>query len=525
MRNPADTNSTRELAAIMFSDIVGYTLIMGRDEREGLRAVREHRAYLRSMLPQFNGRLIGEIGDGTLSSFHSAVDAVNCARELQATLVEDPHLRLRIGIHVGDVVFTDNTVLGDGVNIASRLNAIAAPGGVCISERVYEEIRNKPEMAATYLGEKSLKNVSRPIRVYALATSASSSRGGKSAASAFARLARRAASRLPSLRTFSLASVGTALVGYLLYSAFYVELATAFLIYVPRMLPARVHQKIGYCTTSDGVRIAYGTVGNGPPIVIVLGWATHLTRGPNSPTYNSDFLESVGAHHLVVQYDGRGSGLSERGLRDYSLEPRVRDLEAVVDALKLKRFALEGLSAGGAATIAYAARHPERVTRIILYDTYARPGDPNQPAERQRREVRALVESGWNNPAYREMFTNLLMPNGSEIDKRFMNEMLRISGTPEDVSAFLSACDHTDVSALASQIKAPTLIIHVRGDQEVPFAAGADLASLIPGARLVPIEGIDHVPIPGDGEAEQIQRAVRPFLDQDLKPASASANR
>jgi len=121
-------NPTRELAAIMFSDIVGYTALMGRDEREGLRAVREHRERLRAVLPLFNGRLIGEVGDGTLSSFHSAVDAVNCARELQATLVENPELRLRIGIHVGDVVFTDKTVLGDGVNIASRIHELAPPG-------------------------------------------------------------------------------------------------------------------------------------------------------------------------------------------------------------------------------------------------------------------------------------------------------------------------------------------------------------------------------------------------------------
>src|SRR5277367_4399629 len=161
-------NPTRELAAIMFSDIVGYTALMGRDEREGLRAVREHRERLRAVLPLFNGRLIGEVGDGTLSSFHSAVDAVNCARELQATLVENPELRLRIGIHVGDVVFTDKTVLGDGVNIASRIHELAPPGGCCISERVYEEIRNKPEFHVQDLGEKHLKNVARPIRAYAL---------------------------------------------------------------------------------------------------------------------------------------------------------------------------------------------------------------------------------------------------------------------------------------------------------------------------------------------------------------------
>ena len=171
MTSSSDTlaaNPTRELAAIMFSDIVGYTALMGRDEHEGLRAVREHRAHLRAVLPQFNGRLIGEIGDGTLSSFHSAVDAVNCARELQAKLVEDPDLRLRIGIHVGDVVFTDKTVLGDGVNIASRIHELAPPGGCCISERVYDEIRNKPEFRVQDLGEKKLKNVARAIRAYAL---------------------------------------------------------------------------------------------------------------------------------------------------------------------------------------------------------------------------------------------------------------------------------------------------------------------------------------------------------------------
>jgi adenylate cyclase len=108
-------NPTRELAAIMFSDIAGYTAIMGRDERKALRALDDHRDLLRTILPRFNGRLVGEIGDGTLSSFHSALDAVNCARAAQAALQDDPSLKLRIGIHLGDVVFSNNTVLGDGV--------------------------------------------------------------------------------------------------------------------------------------------------------------------------------------------------------------------------------------------------------------------------------------------------------------------------------------------------------------------------------------------------------------------------
>src|SRR5713101_5719203 len=138
---PSDTsaaNPTRELAAIMFSDIVGYTAIMGRDEQKGVQAIADHRAQLRSLLPRFNGHLIGEIGDGTLSSFHSVLDAIGCARELQANLKDDPELRLRIGIHLGDVLLTNNTVLGDGVNVASRIHALAPPGGICVSEHVYD---------------------------------------------------------------------------------------------------------------------------------------------------------------------------------------------------------------------------------------------------------------------------------------------------------------------------------------------------------------------------------------------------
>jgi class 3 adenylate cyclase len=158
----------RRLAAIMFSDIAGYTAIMGRDEPQGIRALAAHRQLLRSRLPTFNGRMLGEIGDGTLSSFHSAVDAVNCAREIQAALEKDPDLRIRIGIHVGDVVFSADNAWGDGVNIASRIHALAEPGGICISERVYDDIRNQPEINAICLGERTFKNVNHAIKVYVI---------------------------------------------------------------------------------------------------------------------------------------------------------------------------------------------------------------------------------------------------------------------------------------------------------------------------------------------------------------------
>jgi adenylate cyclase len=167
----AATNPTRQLDAIMFSDVVGYTAIMGRDEHAALRALDAHRELLRTLLPKFNGRMVDEIGDGTLTSFHSALEAVNCAREVQASLQDQPELKVRIGIHLGDAVFSNNTVLGDGVNVASRIHALAPPGGICVSANVYDEIRNKPGTRLKDLGEQRLKNVSRPIRVYQIVES------------------------------------------------------------------------------------------------------------------------------------------------------------------------------------------------------------------------------------------------------------------------------------------------------------------------------------------------------------------
>ncbi len=185
MATPTDTQPAaprRELAAIMFSDIASYTAIMGRDEQEGLEARNSHRELLRTILPRFNGRLLGDLGDGALSSFHSAIDAVNCARAFQAATGNNPQFRIRVGIHVGDVLFSDNTVVGDGVNVASRIVALADPGRICISERVYEEIRNQRGMAVKSLGIKNLKNVSRPIGVYVLSEGADSTAAAESSA-------------------------------------------------------------------------------------------------------------------------------------------------------------------------------------------------------------------------------------------------------------------------------------------------------------------------------------------------------
>lgn len=158
----------RKLAAIMFTDIVGYTALMSKDEQKALQVLQKNRDVLKPLIKQFNGEWLKEMGDGTLSSFNSAVEAVNCALEIQRTLKDDPGFKLRIGIHVGDVIFSGGDVFGDGVNVASRIEPLAETGGICVSERVYEDLQNKPDITAVLLGEKRLKNVGHPVKVYAL---------------------------------------------------------------------------------------------------------------------------------------------------------------------------------------------------------------------------------------------------------------------------------------------------------------------------------------------------------------------
>ncbi|MFC1538134.1 adenylate/guanylate cyclase domain-containing protein [Candidatus Latescibacterota bacterium] len=164
----------------MFTDIVGYTALMSKDEENALRILQKNRDVVKLFVGQFNGELLKEMGDGNLCSFPSVVDAVNCALEIQKSLKDESDFKLRIGVHLGDVVVEEGgDVFGDGVNVASRIENLAEPGGICVSERVYHDIRNKPNIDAVSLGEKSLKNVSHPLKIYCVKTGAESARGAQ----------------------------------------------------------------------------------------------------------------------------------------------------------------------------------------------------------------------------------------------------------------------------------------------------------------------------------------------------------
>jgi adenylate cyclase len=160
--------SERRLAAIMFTDVVGYTALMAESEERGLRVRERHRAVLAPMAEQYAGQIVDENGDELVLSFPSALDAVNCALAVQAALRDDADLKLRVGIHLGDVIFEQGRVYGDGVNVASRIRPFAEPGSVCVSEPVYDSVKNQPNVTATSLGERELKNVTRHVEVFSL---------------------------------------------------------------------------------------------------------------------------------------------------------------------------------------------------------------------------------------------------------------------------------------------------------------------------------------------------------------------
>ncbi len=247
-----------------------------------------------------------------------------------------------------------------------------------------------------------------------------------------------------------------------------------------------------FATTSDGVRIAYATTGAGPPLVSVLGWLTHLERGITSPLYDSEgWIRWASEDHLFVRYDGRGFGLSDRNVDEFSLDCRVRDLEAVVDALGLDRFAIYAVSAGGPTAIAYTVRHPDRVSRLVLAGTMAR--GTTDPLERQRWQgMISLFRTSWDSLIVRSMMTTFLLPEADEVLHRVLSEWLRISGDGPAIAGFLQELLDVDTRDLARRIEVPTLVIHGQEDRVVSLKRGRDLASLIPGARFEIIMGANH---------------------------------
>ena len=454
----------RRLAAILAADIAGYSALMGADEARTVRDLKNHQAVVFPMISEFGGRIIDTAGDGILAEFPSVVNAVKCAIAVQSTMAErnaaiEPERRMqyRIGINIGDVVHDETRIYGDGVNVAARLENLAAPGGICLSRQAHEQVDGKLPLSYRDLGLQTLKNISKPVEVFAIEVGADAG-----------------------------------------------------------FDPQATKQQISYCRTPDGVRLAYSKVGRGPPLVKTANWMNHLELDWKGSVISHLFV-ALARNRTLVRYDARGNGLSDWDVETVSLDAWVNDLETILDAARVDRAPLFGMSQGCAISVAFAVRHPERVSHLILYGGFARGAyrrAKDEPELQKAKALATLIRTGWgdDNPVYRQLFSSLFMPGGTAEQLEKFAERQRKTTSPECAYRYFETTRDLDVTDLLPRVKVPTLVMHVRGDQVQPFQAGRELAFGIPGARFIALPGQNHIPLEQDPTSARILEEIDLFL-------------
>jgi class 3 adenylate cyclase/pimeloyl-ACP methyl ester carboxylesterase len=448
----------RRLAAILAADVAGYSRLMSEDEAGTLAALQAHRSGLIDpAIGRHHGRIVKLMGDGLLAEFASVVEAVDCAAEIQREMAArnagaKRPMVFRIGVHLGDVMVEGDDLYGGGVNIAARLESIAEPGGVSISRQVHDQLQNKLPLAYRSLGPQRLKNIPEPVEVFAV-------------------------------KGDGLAQPGDM-------------------------------QEIRYTRTPDGVRLAYAVSGHGPPLVKSANWLNHLEYDWESPVWRHTLL-GLSRDHTLIRYDARGNGLSDWDVKELSLDAWVTDLEAVVDAAGVDRFPLLGISQGCAVSIAYAVRHPDKVSHLILYGGY--PQGANKLDAMTRDKWKAFItlarsEWGGNSPGFRQMFALLFVPDATKEQMDSFGELQRRTTSAEMAARYMEAVNDFDVVDLLPKVRAPTLVMHARGDVIVPFEHGQRLAAEIPDARFVAMQGGNHLFQEYETANERFFEELRLFL-------------
>lgn len=277
-----------------------------------------------------------------------------------------------------------------------------------------------------------------------------------------------------------------------------------------------MEQEIRFCTAPDGVDLAYATHGRGPALVKSANWITHLEFDWTSPLWQHWWSE-LGRDHRVVRYDIRGCGLSDRDPERLTFGAFVEDLETVVDAAGLERFALLGISQGGAVAISYAVRHPERVSHLVLYGAYARGRMRRGLSAEQREEadlLQTIVKVGWAkaNPEFRRVFTTRFVPEATVQQMHWFDELMRISASPQTAARLRAVWGEVDVTDLLGRVSVPTLVAHGRHDVACPFEEGRLLATHIPNARLLPLDSRNHLLLATEPAWRVFTTELRSFL-------------
>lgn len=275
-----------------------------------------------------------------------------------------------------------------------------------------------------------------------------------------------------------------------------------------------VDQTIRFVTTSDQVKLAYACSGSGSPLVKSANWLSHLEFDWQSPVWRHWF-RFLSSGRQLVRYDPRGCGLSDWDVADLAFDAQVADLEAVVEAAAVECFALLGISQGGAIAIEYAVRHPERVSHLVLYGAYSRGWALRGEASRQHGEAMVqLIRTGWGqeNPAFRQLFASLFIPDATAEQARWFSDLMRTTTRPDIAARIIESVGYIDVHDRLPGVRAPTLVLHARGDARIPFSQGRDLAAEIRNARFVALESRNHILIENEPAWTRFVDALTEFL-------------
>ena len=285
-------------------------------------------------------------------------------------------------------------------------------------------------------------------------------------------------------------------------------------------------QEVRFCRAADGTRLAYAVHGSGPPLVVVSCWLSHLQYDWQSPVWRH-FLEDLGAIATVIRYDERGFGMSDWDVDDFSIEARVADLEAVLDATEHERFALLGMSGGSAVALAYAAAHPERVSRMVLYGTVCGiPVELDGEARDVEETYRQMIRVGWakDDPTFRRVFTTRFIPDATEEQLAWFDDLQRMSTSPENAVASRIARQAVDLVDEIATITAPTLVLQALGDRSTTFDNAVTVTSRIPGARLVPLDSRNHILLADEPAWHVFMHEVTAFLQPDRRARADGAS-
>ena len=276
--------------------------------------------------------------------------------------------------------------------------------------------------------------------------------------------------------------------------------------------PARkIPQEIRYCRTADGHRVAWSSAGSGYPLVRSLGWFTNLEMEWDSPVASA-FWQKLASRFRLLRYDGRGMGLSDRDVETFSPDTRLADLEAVVDASGLERFALMGMSEGGSTALRYAHRHPERVSHLVIWGSFLKTPSSRDVPGFSDIAKRTAEYWGTTSTVFHQMITAMFLPDGNAAENKLFNDLQRTSATPAVAASFLKSLGQIDVRDIAPAVATPTLVLHRKGDLAIPVAYGREFASSLPNARIELLEGNNHWFVTEDDSVDHVIDLIDAFV-------------